>query len=413
MMKRAFTCLAIFVLSACAQSDDTQETIEHTSEIVAVQGDQSITMAQVDAPLTLALYDLEWQKYQLRKASLNKILKDRGGDAKVTLEPPTPPRLDIVWGDRPIRGDTDAPIKLAVFCSFQSSHCARLQPVLETLQQAYRSRLAIGYYDFPQDHHRFGYSAARTARCAIDQNENWDFIDSLFAAYDDLTLRRYELIARQTGIRPMALKMCYSGNHFDDAIDADISYGKSLGFKSVPVVLINGLYVKGPRTVEAYMHYIDQELARLGVSTSDAPKDASLVGAEDAEAEEDETYVPQGLGYDRVRNPDASTPRQSELTLSRSWLTDQLRDDAALKDKFYKAEHKAGGFSVLKLSDISGNAFFETLGLRTNDVILKVNGEWVHEGQNGLWEELRFSDEVEIQLMRRGKPVTYRYRINP
>ena len=415
MIKFAPIILSLACLSACAPDHKPagfdQAASKETSAVARIDG-VDIAMEAVDAPIQLGLYDLEWEKYQLRRASLKRMISDNGGPAEIFLKPPEPPRLIIDLQGRPLRGAPDAPVILSVFCSYQSSHCARLQPVLNNLRAHYGEALSLAYFDFPQGYHRYGTDAALAVRCAFDQTVSWDFADSVSSAFDDLNFRRFELLASQSGIDQTSFKSCYDAREFVPAIQDDIEYSRSLGFSSVPIVLVNGLYIKGPRDEAVYRFYIDQELTRLGVSLAEKAEHPDKEDDQNAPEEINDDDPPQTLGYDRVRTQANTPPRdKSEITLSRAWLSDQLRNEDTLKAHFYKGDHKPSGFAVLKLGDISGNAFFETLGLKTGDVILQVNGEWVHEGQNGLWTELRYSDDVEIKLMRRGKPVTYYYRM--
>ncbi len=475
---RIFTVLIVILLAACSrQSAESppipdQKTPGH--DIAARINGQPITLEVVDRTIELGLYDLEWQKYQLRRASLNRLAGDQPGKIEILLEPPVPPRLSIDYDNRPIRGRTDAPVRIAAFCSYQSSHCVRLQPKLAALREAYKDQLSVAYFDFPQGFHRYGIDAALAVRCASEVKPNWDYLDSVFGATDDLNFRRFELLARQTRTDPAQFKACFDERRYVDLIKADIAFSQSLGFNSVPIVLINGLYIRGPKPLATYQFYIDQELDRLGVSHNentkavltklplkltaviearentavieDMPTKESnsykvgeavlegvmLIGIEpdrvfldndgvleflplsDEETiTDDSVFVPEGIGRDRVRGVDggAINRDKSEIALSRAWLSDHLRDESALTQFLYKGDHKPSGFHVLKLADVEGNEFYETLGFRTGDVILQVNDEWIHEGQNPLWNELRFSDNIELKLMRRGQPVTYYYKI--
>ena len=420
-MRYLFLCVAV-LLWACHEppsttsvepdlNDKTGQTKFQSvpNEIVARIDGHDILLSDVDAPIRLGLYDMEWQAYQLRRESLKRLAAKSGGRVEIFLEPPVPPRLNVKLGNRPIRGVSDAPVLLTVFCSFQSSHCARLQPVLEQLRKDYGEHLALAYFDFPQAYHRNGLDAAIAARCGSEDKVNWAFYDSLFGIYDDLNFDRFSRLAVQTGVTPNRFKACYDEKRYEQDVRDDVDYARSLGFGNVPVVLVNGLYVKGPKTAPAYQYYIDQELSRLEVRaiTADNVENVSLP----AETSEDEKYVPQGLGYDRVRDLSNLPLRdKSEVTLSRNWVNGHLADESEITAYFYKGNHAPEGNHVLKLADVEGHDFFETMGFREGDVILQVNGQWVHENQNNLWNELRYSGRVEVKLMRRGKPVTYYYR---
>ena len=70
------------------------------------------------------------------------------------------------------------------------------------------------------------------------------------------------------------------------------------------------------------------------------------------------------------------------------------------------------GLHLIKLKDIDDQRFYSSLGLKSGDVIMRVNDEWVHEAQNNLFAVLSDEQEVSLVLMRRGLPVHLRYAIN-
>ena len=51
------------------------------------------------------------------------------------------------------------------------------------------------------------------------------------------------------------------------------------------------------------------------------------------------------------------------------------------------------------------------LGLKPRDVILQVDGEWVHHQNNPLWEALCTRSRVTLVVIRRGFPKTFVYEI--
>ena len=53
--------------------------------------------------------------------------------------------------------------------------------------------------------------------------------------------------------------------------------------------------------------------------------------------------------------------------------------------------------------------FYTTLGLKDGDVLMQVNGEWVHSGQNSLWDTLSREEPVSLIVMRKGYPLRYDY----
>jgi len=466
--------------------------------IVAELGNNHISLEELDTSIQLSLFDLEWRKYQLRKQALkslishkSKVLKVADQQTKINLTPPTPPRIKLIEDNRKIRGQSSANIMVDVFCSYQSSHCARLQPTLTELEKHYADQIAFRFFDLPQKFHRFGVSAANAVHCASEYSQEnkqiWAFQSALYADINQLNPQRYLFIAEQLGIKSSEFDQCLTEKRYQDTISADIAFGKQIGLGNVPAVFINGLYVKGANAAEMYRFYIDQELQQMGkdinVQQSALPiilvattisnlgnQSTAILGNNkgdntksykagehifplvsiikilpnqiliDNKGVTERINIQTSKGHQQAEDPsylislsDAesedislqkednetlidkpkqrSLPVTGEMTLSRNWLNQQLLDQSELEKHFYKAEHVVEGLHLIKLKNIDNQRFYTSLGLKSDDVIMRVNDQWVHEAQNPLWASLQQSDPVSLVVMRKGLPYRYDYRI--
>ena len=252
------------------------------TSIVASIGSRAVSLKELDTNIQLKLFDLEWQKYQIRKEALHSIIfqntqtsTDKKPKTIITLTPPSPPRLGLPKDQRPIMGSVNAPIMLDVFCSYQSSHCARLYPTLNKIQDEFSGTIGFRFFDYPQRFHRYGISAANAFRCAANFTEEnktlWAFQNSLYANINQLNTQRYIVIAKQLGINTPEFETCLNEQHYQPDIAKDIAFGKQIGLGNVPVVFINGLYIKGANSLDMYRFYIEQELNLIGQPTKQPP----------------------------------------------------------------------------------------------------------------------------------------------
>ena len=244
-----------------------------SSEVVALVGSASIMRDDVDGPLQLALHDLAMAAYELRFQQLQALVDARrrteGADAKVTwlLEHPQPPRVQIPPGDRTIWGNPEAPVKLAVFCSFQSVHCAQARPVYRRLLEEYAGYVALVPFDLPLHYHREGKAAAIAARCADAQGARWAYADGLYAHAQQLEEKQYPRLAVQLELDPVRFHACQQGDAEKNVMQ-DSAIAQELGLRSVPVTFVNGLYIKGVRSFDYFSGWIQRELAQLGIDAS-------------------------------------------------------------------------------------------------------------------------------------------------
>jgi len=479
-----------------------QSQLIEPSLIVAKVGNESIDLNELDNAIQIALFDLEWRKYQLRKDMLSRMLTQRQAlakkqsaqklNAEILLNPPQAPRISLPQDKRPIKGELDAPILLSVFCSYQSSHCARLQAIIKKIETYYSESVAFNFYDLPQGFHRYGISAANAYHCAEAAGEPWAYQSALYSDISKLNKPRFMNIAEQLGLELNDFESCLDENRYLPNIKADISLAARHGLSSVPVIFINGLYAKGPQKFEAYQYYLNQELAHLGLKQetlkqqqatesqlaisllattvssnsnnstamlklpeneqgliykkgSHVLKQVQIVKIEDQRILIDNQghlefiRLQASIGHDLKSKSNKvsaqaslgvvdSTPSYNEerlstemerrelpatgeMILSKEWLDNQLINQTQLEQHFYHAEHVVEGHHLIKLDEITDQRFYNTLGFKTGDVLLRVNDQWVHEGQNPLWDNLAKAEELTVVLMRGGYPVRYDYNI--
>lgn len=284
----ALRLLPVFVavlLSACGQ--DVPEAIDPNNredKVVARVGNSAITLTEVDQKIRLERHDLALAEYQLRFDTLKSMVEAKLPPADSTearpavdwlLTYPSPPRLDIDAGGRALRGNPAAPVTLAVFCSYQSVHCAATNLVLRELLDRYAGWIAVAPFDFPMRYHRQGTQAAIAVYCASLQGMPWAYADGLYTRAKTLDEKAFTQLASQLGIGLDAFSRCVHEPDRIDRITADTAQARALGLQSVPVVFVNGLYIKGPQPLEHYAMWIDQELLRLGHDPASPHSDAA------------------------------------------------------------------------------------------------------------------------------------------
>lgn len=120
-------------------------------------------------------------------------------------------------------------------------------------------------------------------------------------------------------------------------------------------------------------------------------------GFEDEKIQDDESkYV---MRYEKAL---AKTPVQP---ISTQWLEEQLLRQTDLEQQLHSTVHEVDGHSLLKLQKAEIDTFYETLGMQPGDVIVRVNDQWIYEGNNPLWDLLQKEEQVTISLIRKGLPV--------
>ncbi|GAB2523426.1 thioredoxin domain-containing protein [Microbulbifer agarilyticus] len=498
-----FALLALLSLSICACGDKTPTSnatsTAQTEQIVATVGGQPIYLHEVDTAIQIQRYDLLLSEYEMRFAQLTQMVNAKqdqiGGDVEWLLEYPEPPRIEIDTGTRPVRGNPQAPVALTVFCSYQSVHCAQVHPHLLALLDAYPGWVSLQHVDYPMHFHREGRNAARAARCAARQGSPWAYADGLYARARHLDSGVYPLLAKQLSLKAEDLAACMQEPEVSALVESDLAFAKAQSFGNVPIVLINGLYTRGPKSYEHYAMWVARELERNGIapgslhpqadrySTGGEPQvqhtqlplrlegtslstaaenSSALIAIEDNEAvrfatgasllqkvriayihkdhvilnndgvierlnlrgeQSESTDLPpltsrtprDAATMQRIEQPTGETrkliPADGVLPLGQEWLRQQLLEREELAKKFVLAEHEVDGYKLLRLEGITDSEFFTALGLEEGDVVLRVNDEWVHSGQNPLWDALVSGEVTDVTFMRNGLPQRLQYTV--
>jgi len=114
--------------------------------------------------------------------------------------------------------------------------------------------------------------------------------------------------------------------------------------------------------------------------------------------------------------PPAALPPAGEqrITLQRSMLDESFADVNKLMTQIAISPNTEDGESAgLSLSRIAPDSIFRRMGLRNGDVLLGVNGQPILSTEDAMrmYESLKSSNEVQLQLKRRGQERTINYSI--
>jgi protein-disulfide isomerase len=148
-------------------------------------------------------------------------------------------------------GPDNAPVRILVFSDFTCPACRHFSTNVEpNLKSEFVStgKVQLKYYDFPlggAGEHRWGFLAARAARCAGDQNKFWEFHDTLFRNQNTWAFGakspagEFEKYATEVGADVNAFKSCLNSDKFADVVSATHALGQSLQVGSTPTLFMN------------------------------------------------------------------------------------------------------------------------------------------------------------------------------
>lgn len=172
-------------------------------------------------------------------------------------------------------GEPDAPVRVLVFSDFTCPACRNFSLGVEPSMKSElieTGKVRFTYHDYPLDlqaagpqGHRWGFIAARAARCASDQNRFWEFHDVLFArqqewAYDRSPVARFVEYAGAIGIDTGAFEQCLNSDAHTEVVTANRLLGDNLGVQGTPTVYVAGRLLPQWNSYEALKAAVESAL---------------------------------------------------------------------------------------------------------------------------------------------------------
>jgi protein-disulfide isomerase/type II secretory pathway component PulC len=109
--------------------------------------------------------------------------------------------------------------------------------------------------------------------------------------------------------------------------------------------------------------------------------------------------------------PSAFPEPQRVVTLERARVTAALADRSGLERKLTPTSATFSDRRLLVVERVVPGDLYDLLGLREGDVLMAVDGEWLTDQHNPLWQAAAQRDEIVLVFMRRGLPHSLRYRL--
>ncbi len=180
---------------------------------------------------------------------------------------------DPTWGSR------TAPVTIVEFADFQCPFCARAEPTLAQIREAYGpEKVRIVWKHSPLAFHANAHPAAEAA-VGVDllagNDAFWRFLDLAFHHPQDLGEDAYVTWATQVGVRDAdQFRAGLHAHTWGAKVDADTAEGKDLGVNGTPSFFVNGVPVVGAQPFEAFKTVIDAQAiaAQAKVTAGTAPE---------------------------------------------------------------------------------------------------------------------------------------------
>ena len=174
-------------------------------------------------------------------------------------------------------GREDAPLLMVEFTDYECPFCRQFHLTsFEQIRRNYIDKGKIRYVsrDFPLDFHKNALRAAVAGRCGAEQGKFWELRHSMIANASKLQPEDILGYAGKLSLDGGKFRSCMESGRLLDAVEADMSEGRTAGVSGTPTFLIgrlangrlDGIRIVGAQPYIVFAAKIDQLLGAAGAN---------------------------------------------------------------------------------------------------------------------------------------------------
>ena len=182
-------------------------------------------------------------------------------------QPPPPPpavyRKVPVRADDPARGPKDAKLTVVLFSDFQCPFCARVEPTLKQLEEAFPGQVRVTWKHQPiAQIHPNAMGAALAVEAAREQGKFWDLHATLFENQRALDAAALPGYAKAAGLDVAKFEKALAAKRGEARIAEDQRLANSVGANGTPTMFFNCRQVVGAQPFERMKAIAEEELGK-------------------------------------------------------------------------------------------------------------------------------------------------------
>jgi protein-disulfide isomerase len=177
-------------------------------------------------------------------------------------QPPSEYREVPLRADDPARGPADAKLTVVLFSDFQCPFCARVEPSLAQLEQAFPGKVRIVWKHQPLPMHPQALPAALAAEAAREQGKFWPMHAKLFAGQQALSPETISRAAKDAGLDGRRFDQALKAKKGEARIQEDQKLAGQVGANGTPTMFFNCRQVVGAQPFERLRAVAEEELKK-------------------------------------------------------------------------------------------------------------------------------------------------------
>jgi len=239
-MKVLSVFLALIWIVGCVSKDrDLKETLHNNPRIVfdLIEENPEMFLTVVNK----AARQVRQKQYEKQMAQMQQEQSD-------DLKNPKQPKLSA---NRLLLGKMNSPITLVEYGDFQCPACRLAYENLKTFKAKYKGKIRYMFKNMPLDMHPMSHPAARYFEALRRQSSKLalKFHNTVFEHQQSLRDKEYlPKLAKSLGANMKKLKADLNSDPVKTVINGDIEEFESYGFTGTPVIILNGVAMRGAQS---------------------------------------------------------------------------------------------------------------------------------------------------------------------
>lgn len=148
--------------------------------------------------------------------------------------------LGLIW-----KGPADAPVHIVEFADFECGYCAKVQPTLQRLFEAFPGKVRLTIVHTPLAFHKRARPASLASLAAARQGRFWQMHDRLFAAHTELSDAAFKAHASALELDLPRFTEDLADPKLEADIERHMGIGRAIGVDSTPTFYVNGTELPG------------------------------------------------------------------------------------------------------------------------------------------------------------------------
>jgi protein-disulfide isomerase len=171
------------------------------------------------------------------------------------------PKLKLDVSQSSIAGDPKAPVEIVAYLCARCPFCAKLEPqlYLSVTQGKLKGKAKLVVRPFPIRSHKHSTLAAKALLAAERQGKFWDFLNYMYAHFDQFDPEKLEEFAAKAGLDAERFRAALADPALENTLVASKKEGIRNHVEATPTLLVNRRKYEAEAAIVAIEDFVEEQ----------------------------------------------------------------------------------------------------------------------------------------------------------